>query len=170
MNRHLFAPFGRLLHTRLVHDIDRLHNGFHILRRHDMILVKRYAAGHLSVHHEYISVPGQVRFHLLIIFILQDLQGLFHTPDLLAVRGKLPQRHIGAGAQDIGSGILVFNLVKIFQIGSGFRKAEPHPGHIVIHHGHLQPQQPAAQVVPADPQPVKFPDHTILVLLKPGQT
>ena len=27
-----------------------------------------------------------------------------------------------------------------------------------------------AQVVPADPQPVKFPDHTILVLLKPGQT
>ena len=54
---------------------------------------------------------------------------------LFSVRGKLPQRHIGAGAQDIGSGILVFNLVKIFQIGAGLRKAKPHFKDIILHYG-----------------------------------
>ena len=144
--------------------------GFHhisdILRAHDSCPAAGNTGGHLLMSHRDKALPGKIRLLLLIGFILHNLQGALCEPDFFTRRLELPQGDVGPGAQDISSGFRRVNLVIIFQIGGGLRKAQPHLEHVFFTLCQLQPNQLIAKIITSDSQPVKLPDNAVSVSSK----
>ena len=114
------------------------------------------------------TAPGKLRGFLLIPFVLENLQAVFHQADFLAGRFELSQGYIGPGAQDVPFCAAVGNLIEIFQIGGGLHEAKPHLGGIALPGSVVQSQQLAAEAVVPYSQPVQLTYHGILILLYPG--
>jgi hypothetical protein len=66
----------------------------------------------------------------------------------------MPEGDICPRAQNVPSGLGIFDFVIIFQVGGGFRKAQTHFVGVFFRFRGLKPHHFITQVVPADSKPV----------------